>query len=483
MIFAVVSIYLWATYAVGIAIPVARPPIHPPSVEPIHSPAPIPSEVQAQQIPQSLLHQIIPETHPTTFSEPTVCNGSPALCARPYDNVTYLGAHDSMAWSEKHLAWARDQLVPISTQLDSGARLLQAQAHFFEGELRFCHTSCHLFDGGLVVDYLVEAKQWLLSHPNEVLTFIFTNPERVSVVKEWMPLFEKAGLGGDMYFPGSITGLLPNEATKINTWPLLGDMIRTGKRVVVFLDQFGLDEDYPALVESLGPHENYLDLHADYPSHSNEDYPSIADDHYPSYQLKYGGNGSGRLGFVFREWGRIWETPFSVTDPNFPCSIDRIGTIATHTAAHAKELAANKGRARGEAPTQMYMINHSLNWNLLGIKISNPDTADQVNGVTSMSNHVKGCLPFSVQGAGSHRTSRHAVKKAYPTQQPQKTRFAHQQTGFSLTEISGEQERMLWPSSSHQRRAPGARNPTFMLLDWVNVGEGKRAVDEMNGVA
>jgi hypothetical protein len=27
----------------------------------------------------------------------------------------------------------------------------------------------------------------------------------------------------------------------------------------------------------------------------------------------------------------------------------------------------------------------------------------------------------------------------------------------------------------------GNRNPTFVMLDFVNVGEGKKAVDQMNG--
>ncbi|KAJ7585636.1 hypothetical protein C8J56DRAFT_892347 [Mycena floridula] len=82
---------------------------------------------------------------------------------------------------------------------------------------------------------------------------------------------------------------------------------------------------------------------------------------------------------------------------------------------------------------------------------------------------------FGVDDVGFDRTSWHAR----PTQQAHPS---HQQTRFSLTKISGEQEQMLCPSSCHQRRALGARNPMFMLVDWVNVGEGKKAVDEMNGI-
>ena len=62
----------------------------------------------------------------------------------------------------------------------------------------------------------------------------------------------------------------------------------------------------------------------------------------------------------------IWETPFSVTDASFPCKVDR-----------------TKGPL---APAdQMYMINHSLNNNVLGtgIIVSDPIDARTTNGVPS----------------------------------------------------------------------------------------------------
>ena len=63
---------------------------------------------------------------------------------------------------------------------------------------------------------------------------------------------------------------------------------------------------------------------------------------------------------------QVWETPFSVTDPTFPCSVDRIaGPLAT--------------------TDHMYMINHSLNINLFdsGVIISDPEDANTTNSVAS----------------------------------------------------------------------------------------------------
>ena len=99
-------------------------------------------------------------------------------------------------------------------------------------------------------------------------------------------------------------------------WPTLGDLLDSGKRVVVFLDA-GADTDRS-------------------------------------------------VPYILPEFDMIWETPFSVTDASFPCSVNRIGGNLS-TADH------------------MYMINHSLNKDVLGtgIIVSDPSDAATTNGVPS----------------------------------------------------------------------------------------------------
>jgi len=197
----------------------------------------------------------------------TVCNGHAELCDRSYGNVTYVGAHDSFAISTDPLALARDQEVDIPTQLSLGIRLLQAQSHVNNGVLHFCHTSCDLFDGGAVVDYLKTVKTFLDANPNEVLTMIFTNPEGQSPATVWKPAFDEAGITPLAYVP-------PSLPVKQSDWPTLGQMIDNGTRVVVFLDA--------------------------------------------------GADGADAVDFIMPEFQMIWEAPFSSTDPTFPCKIDRI---------------------------------------------------------------------------------------------------------------------------------------------------------------
>lgn len=167
---------------------------------------------------------------PVAEKRATICNGHAELCTRRYSNVTFIGAHDSFAYSIDPLALARDQEVDIPTQLALGVRLLQAQAHLNrKGVLHFCHTSCYLFDGGSVANYLKKVKTFLDANPNEVLALLFTNPEGLSVKDVWKPAFDNSSITPLIYVP-------PTIPLKQSDWPTLGDMIDSGKRVVVFMD-------------------------------------------------------------------------------------------------------------------------------------------------------------------------------------------------------------------------------------------------------
>lgn len=92
---------------------------------------------------------------PALTSTPTICNNSPALCARTYNNITHLGAHDSpfIRNATNDYSFSGDQFYPTTTQLDAGVRLLTAQVHAFTTdagatEWHLCHTECALYEIG-----------------------------------------------------------------------------------------------------------------------------------------------------------------------------------------------------------------------------------------------------------------------------------------------------------------------------------------------
>lgn len=196
-----------------------------------------------------------------------LCNGHADLCNRSYGNTSFLGAHDSFAASGNPFALARTQEVDVDTQLMLGVRLLQAQAHMNRKDLHFCHTSCSLFDGGKVERYFKRVKHFLDRHPNEVLTLILANPENVSAVDMWRPIFESSGLADMAYVP-------PNSTMTRGDWPTLKEMLDSGKRVVVFMDKGAED---------------------------------------------------GTVPYILPQFNMMWEDEYDPADSKFPCAVDRTG--------------------------------------------------------------------------------------------------------------------------------------------------------------
>jgi len=169
-----------------------------------------------------------------------LCNGHSELCDRKYGNVTFVGAHDSFAYSSNPFALARTQEVDVKTQLNQGVRLLQVQAHMNRKDLHFCHTSCAFFDGGKVKDYLWKVKNFLDSHPNEIITIIIANHEKVPS-KVWQPIFNSTGLADMAYVP-------PHTPMMREDWPTLRKLLDSGRRLVVFMDKGAEDGSVPYLL-------------------------------------------------------------------------------------------------------------------------------------------------------------------------------------------------------------------------------------------
>jgi hypothetical protein len=167
------------------------------------------------------------------------CNGSPDLCALSYGAVTHLGAHDSpfVRSAANGFSLAGNQYVDAVAALDAGVRLLQGQVHAVDGVLRLCHTSCQLYDAGPLRDWLAGVAKWVESHPNDVVTILLVNGGKGSPVDEFGAAFESSGIGRFGFVPAAP-----------RSWPTLGDMVSSGKRVVTFIESIALSAKYPYLL-------------------------------------------------------------------------------------------------------------------------------------------------------------------------------------------------------------------------------------------
>jgi hypothetical protein len=246
------------------------------------------------------------------------CNNYPEFCNRKYSNITEVCAHNSPFVRTRNVA--SNQELTVTQQLNDGVRVLQGQAHYVNGTLYYCHTSCDLLNAGTVENYLRTVTEWLEAHPFEVITIIFgnynwedtdENGNRTVTSKQFAEPIEASGLAQYIYQPS-------NTAMTLDDWPTLGELIISGKRVITFID---------------------------YNSDTNE------------------------VPYLLWEFYNIWETPFSPTDASFPCDIQRPAGLSENRSREMMYMANH---------------NLNVQVSIAGLNLLIPNTAglNKTNGVS-----------------------------------------------------------------------------------------------------
>ncbi len=208
------------------------------------------------------------EPVPVSAGTGTVCNGHAELCDRRFDEVAYASSHNAMSVANEPGWFLGEQVDQIPIQLDQGVRALlvdvwagrpagtvvrTAEGSYAEArdiaerelgpevvdaalriadsvagqaqgaEARYlCHGLCETGSTPFL-DMLGELRGWLLVHPDEVVTlFIEDHVDAESIAAD----IEAAGL-------------LPfvHQPIDDGEWPTLGEMIRSGRRLVVMTEE------------------------------------------------------------------------------------------------------------------------------------------------------------------------------------------------------------------------------------------------------
>lgn len=237
------------------------------------------------------------------------CNGYPEFCERSYSNITQIAAHNSPFNIRGNVA--SNQYFDVTTQLNDGIRMLQFQVHKpnASSPLLLCHTSCDLLNAGSLVDYLTTVRQWLDANPYDVVTILMGNYDVIDAGNFTDPVYN-SGINKYVYTP-------PTVPMSLDQWPTMSEMILTQNRVVLMLD-YQADQD--------------------------------------------------AIPWLLDEFANMWETPFSPTDPAFPCTVNRPPDQDRNTSAN-----------------RMYMANHNLNVDvqIAGMSLLIPafTLLNQTNGV------------------------------------------------------------------------------------------------------
>jgi hypothetical protein len=215
---------------------------------------------------------------------------------------------------------ARNQDYGVTQQLNDGIRILQGQAHLVNGTLYYCHTSCDLLNEGTVEDYLRKVNAWVETHPFDVVTIIFGNYNWADKDSNGDPIVTSVDFDSPIRSSGLIDYIYqpPKTAMTVDDWPTLGQMILSRKRVVTFID-YNFD--------------------------------------------------TANVPYMLWEFYNIWETPFSPTNPEFPCTIGR-----------------PEGISDEQAKSMMYIANHNLNAEIaigsMSLLVPNTAQINQTNAVS-----------------------------------------------------------------------------------------------------
>ena len=185
--------------------------------------------VSASALPQSLTKRA------------DACNNSPTLCDRAYNEVTYLGAHNSYAMRDDSTedSLFGNQYLNATVALDAGLRLLQAQTHEGNATLELCHSRCDMLDAGPLENWLAKINAWMDKNPNEVVTLVVVNSDNAPA-SEFNSVLKSSGLANKAYKSTS--------SSPPTSWPTLQRMIDDNQRLVLFVTNIEYSQDAPSVL-------------------------------------------------------------------------------------------------------------------------------------------------------------------------------------------------------------------------------------------
>jgi hypothetical protein len=219
------------------------------------------------------------EAAEVTTGDGITCNGHAELCDRPFDDVAYVASHNAMSAATEPGWFLAEQADSIPVQLDQGVRALlvdvwsgipagtvvrtapgsysEARAISEEelgpevvaaaqrladsvagqatgSEARFlCHGLCETGSTPFL-DMLEQLRGWMIANPDEVVTLFIEDHVDAALIAADV---ETAGLLDFVHDPSSG-----------ETWPTLGEMIRSGRRLLVMVEEGNGGQQAPWLV-------------------------------------------------------------------------------------------------------------------------------------------------------------------------------------------------------------------------------------------
>lgn len=188
---------------------------------------------------------------------PLICNGSPEWCRLRFDQYTFLGTHNSQAYNLELQCLDKSDIfyqitcnairaIPaindclynnqlghfLDKQLQDGIRALDLDMGLMGGKVRASHgMDDYVAYGDELVDIIEIIRVFLQRNPGEILVIEFgdlNGNDLLSLTQQIVGIVEDG-----------LRGFLLDRPSN-DRWPTLGEMVKSGKRVVVFASPLAL---------------------------------------------------------------------------------------------------------------------------------------------------------------------------------------------------------------------------------------------------
>jgi hypothetical protein len=169
---------------------------------------------------------------------------------RRYSDTLFLAAHNAFATYARGYVYAQ-QAMSLTDQLDYGVRALLLDLHWCDGGVAVAHGGC-LADGLLrfprsaagfvglrgTLDTIVA---WMRANPSEVVTIFFEDyVTNMGSAKRAAVDYELGRYAELVYRPedrqAAMRAATGPAAAEAAAWPVIGDLVRSGRRLLVFSD-------------------------------------------------------------------------------------------------------------------------------------------------------------------------------------------------------------------------------------------------------
>jgi hypothetical protein len=163
-------------------------------------------------------------TGETTGAPQLPCNGHPALCDRPLDQLTIPATHNSFAaLDDGFKPLAANHQTGVAAQLAAGIRGFMLDVTLDDGVPTLCHGPCWL--GSIPhIDQVLEIADFLQNNPREVLFIIYQDDIDPAFIAAD---YEEAGLTDQLW------------AWDGGPMPTLGQLLEQNKRLILSAESAG----------------------------------------------------------------------------------------------------------------------------------------------------------------------------------------------------------------------------------------------------